>query len=157
MAKFSVEVHTGKEWTRTINALRHQAAQIDDKLQSAFRAAAKQTVVLVKAAAAEIPATQGRHSGVRKRLARGVQSRPRKSSVRITSSMPVGEEALPRAFDSPVTGWFHPTFGHEPTVHQFPGTTDGWFRDTIFDDEERYERAAEEVLEEAVNIIADAG
>lgn len=157
MAKFSIEVNNGPEWDRTIAELRHQAKTLGDEIERAIKDSAKETVKIVKKEALEIPALSGRHTGVRARMARGVNSKKVPGGVRITTSMPADEHALARGFDNPTTGWFHPTFGDEPIQHQFPGTTDGWFLQPVSDDFERYEEAVENVLEDAVEIIAAVG
>lgn len=154
MAKFSIEINTGPEWDRTIAALRHQARDIGDKVEREIREAAKETVKILRAEAQEIPATSGHHTGVRRRMSRGVKTKRHPGGVRIYSDMPPDEHALARGFDNPVSGWFHPTFGDDPIQHQFPGTDDGWFVQPASEDFERYEEAVQDVLEDAVHIIA---
>lgn len=154
MAKFSMEVNLGPEWGRTIAELRRQDNRIGRDIKAAIEDSAKETSKILKAEAMEIPATSGHHTGVRRRMARSVKVRKRPMGVRIVSDMPEDEIALSRGFDSPVKGWFHPTFGGDPIQHQFPGTTDGWFIKPATDDFDRYEEAVEQVLEDAVDIIA---
>ena len=154
MAKFSIEINTGPEWDRTIAELRHQEHSIGREIKSAIEDSAKETSKILRTEALEIPATSGHHTGIRRRMARGVKVRKRPTGVRIEADMHADEVALSRGFDNPVEGWFHPTFGDDPLQHQFPGTSDGWFIQPATDDFERYDEAVEQVLEDAVDIIA---
>lgn len=156
MADYFVVV-AGPEFERVERALSVQAKTLADKLDKELEDTANKTVVKVQAAALAIAAYGHEHTGVRIRLARGVKLVRSVEDFRIITSMDEPDEvALPRGFDTPITGWLHPVFGNQKNiVRQIP--EDSWFRETVRDDQPTFERNQVEVIEDARDDIADAG
>src|SRR4029077_12473102 len=67
-------------------------------------------------------------TGLRMRIAAGVDVRPSATGVTFTTSMDAPNQAyLPQGMDDPDKGWRHPVFGHMNTwVRQLPGGP-SWF------------------------------
>lgn len=144
----------GPEWQATVDALREVDDTLSERFKRALEDAARPTLEELRRAALALPAHKAKHTGLRARIGAGVGVRVAAKGIRFTTSMPPGEEELPRGEDSGERGWRHPVFGHDTWVHQRGGS---WFRSTISNDRPRFERAFTDVLDEAANTIADAG
>lgn len=156
--KVLFSLSTGYEWGRVVRVLKIQDKTIPGKIRKSLRERAKPTIVKVKAAILKLP-TEGRvHTGLRKRVARGVKLKINRgiSNVRIVTSVRDDEEAaIPRGLDTP-KGWRHPVFGdREDWVQQ--GGHKEWFRDTIWQDRDSFDKGLQEVLQEARSEITEAG
>jgi len=160
MAELHIWANFGNDVTRVIQALRLQDKTLPAKFRKALRDTAEHSIRKVRAEALDLPAHGTEHTGVRRRLARGVALRMARdgSYARIITQMPADEGGLPRGFDNPTGGWWHPVHGHaDRMVNQLPGSPDGWFREPIADDEVIYRNAFMDVLEDAAEMIAAAG
>lgn len=157
MADVEVHVISGDEVRRVIAALKEQDAALPRKIRSALRRESQDAMDMVRAKVLAIQPTTTQHTGLRRRVARGVRLRFNRSlsSARIITTMADPEEAaLPRGLDTP-SGWRHPVFGTDTWVTQ---TTGGdWFRETIADHRDEFVNAFAEVLDEARDMIARAG
>lgn len=104
--------------------------------------------------------THGRvHTGLRKRIARGIDvKRLPGGKVRIRTTMADPDEAIiPRGFDSPLKGFWHPVFGDQgERVTQRPNVPYKWFRDTVDDAQPIIERNLEDMLDDQAKGIRDA-
>lgn len=111
----SYRIDFGPEWERAVAALAAADKEFPKKLDKTTRMIANVAVLKAKAKAMQIPA-KGRYTrDTRETIARGVRSRKsnRTGGRRITTAMPLGEEMLPRGFQSQ---WTHPVFGKGMTV-----------------------------------------
>ena len=114
--RYSITVfHFGPEWKRAVAALHMADKKIPDDVNESLREVAYRAAAGAKAKALTIPAHGPKHRGTRRRLSRGVGVRRSPGGYRVTTSMPPGEEALPRGFE---TQWHHPVFGGMPHVVQ---------------------------------------
>lgn len=153
-------VHPGLEFKTILAALKIQNAKLPGKLKRRLREVSKDSIKKVKSKALTLPAPGTHHSGLRKRVAKGVRLKINRggSTVRIITTMSDPEEAvIPRGLDSP-HGWYHPVFGVGETRDEMVQQQGyGWFRDEIAEDQDDYQRAFKGVLEEARDMIAKAG
>ena len=100
-------------------------------VQAAIRAVADEYLQLAQVRALEEPSKGLDRNHLRETVSRGVRLKNIGSlGVRITTQMPVEDEAIiPRGFDSS-RGWRHPVFGHKDRWVQQKGAF-SWFLDTM--------------------------
>lgn len=152
-------VEMGSEFARVHKALVAIDKSLAKQFRKALRDALKGSVKKVQAAALAIE-THGRdHSGLRKRLAKGVKIKATRSvsTVRVVTTMKDPEEAaLPRGMDASFAkGFSHPVFGDQDTWVVQHG--DPWFLDTMSDEQDELRRAMERVLLAAARVVKEAG
>jgi hypothetical protein len=153
------EVRSGREIARAAAALRAIDKKLPTKFRTELRKASKPAVAKVKQTVRKMPVkgTAG-STGLRRRVARGVRVQAStKTGVRIVTSMPAGEEVLPRGLDSrtSIRGWRHPVFGRSGIwVRQAGGS---WFMEPIAEQKPALDRAMQAVLDDAAATIARAG
>lgn len=123
------------------------------------KAIEKEAKTLKKEAAAKAltePAFKGKHTGLRKDIARGVGVAPiseaGREGYRVITAMPDENEAIiPRGFDSR-KGWRHPVFGKPiPWVTQRGAFS--WFMDTMQHARPRLEPKIHDILEDAADQV----
>ncbi len=153
--------HPGEEFKTVLAALKLQNAKLPGKFKRRLRQVSKDSIKKVKAKALEIPTHGTHHSGLRKRVAKGVRLKINKggSAVRIITTMKdPSEAAIPRGLDTP-HGWYHPVFGVGETRDEMIQQQTGgdWFRTEIAEDRDDYKRAFVGVLEEARDMLAKSG
>lgn len=145
----------GPEWQATADALREVDDTLSEKFKRALEDAARPTLEELRRAALGLPARGAKHTGLRGRIAAGVGSHATVKGIRFTTSMPPGQEELPRGEDNGLRGWRHPVFGDRDVWVQQRGGS--WFKNTIADQRPVFERALTAVLDDAANTIARAG
>jgi hypothetical protein len=103
------------------------------------------------------------HTGLRRKVARGVRvtsrlgDARRGSAIRVVTTMPQNNEAIiPRGLDH-INGWRHPVFGNREVWVRQRAVRPGWFTSTLADAREPIAERLERVLEEARDTIARAG
>lgn len=156
--KATISLSSGPEWGRVLRVLRIQDKTIPRKIKKSIRERTKPTIVKVKAAILKLPTEGRQHTGLRKRVARGVTLKINRgvSSVRIVTTVRNSDEAaIPRGLDTP-KGWRHPVFGDREDWVQQPGH-DEFFRETIAKDQDSFREGLEEVLQDARSQITEAG
>lgn len=135
-ADFEVDVDGGTEMLRAAKALgdahRDIGRRMDDIVWDGAVDVANEAAKVVQT----IPTKGRKHTGLRKRIASGIDVRRLSTGkVRVQTSMLDHDEAIiPRGFDSPLKGFWHPVFGDrdpEDRVTQRPGVPYRWFRDTM--------------------------
>lgn len=154
MARVEFEASPGADFKRVIAALKVQDKTLPAKFKRRLRAESKDAISKVKARALTLPRTGRQHSGLYKRISRGVRLNISAggSRVRVVATTRNPEEAaIPRGLDTP-KGWRHPVFGTDEWVQQ-PGYG-GWFRDEIAEHRDEFQRAFTNVLEDARDAIA---
>lgn len=129
----SVTVTTDGEFGRAAAALREEDARFPGELRRVIAQRVKPYVQRVKANVRNIPTHGTRHTGLRRRVARGVSAKVRTGrtpGVTIQTRMSDPAEAgIPRGLDRR-EGWRHPVFGNNDTwVQQTTGGS--WFRQTL--------------------------
>lgn len=152
-----VRVVSGAEFRRVVIALREVDDTLPAKFRRAVRDAAKPLMAKAKEEVLTLPTVGRQHSGLRKRVARGVRARMNRgtSVIRISTSMPDKTEAmLPRGLDRE-KGWRHPVFGDDNHWVQQRGYS--WFIDTMKDGREPLQKDLTDVLDEAANVVKRAG
>lgn len=144
---------------RVARALRQVDAALPGELRKQLREAAQPLVARAKARVKAIPARGSAHSGLRRRIARGVRSEvatSRNPRVAITVGMADPQEKNLPAFMDRNEGWRHPVFGNRKVwVHQ--GTGGSWFMDTMEAGIPGLEKRVTQVLDDAVAKIDRAG
>jgi hypothetical protein len=147
----------GPEWEATILQLADVEASLQEKIRGNVREAAAPVVADIRRAALALPAHGTKHTGLRARLAAGVQVETSGlGRIRFNATMDDPQEAeLPRGEDSGIAGWRHPVYGNSNVwVHQIGGH---WFRSVISDHREEFDRKIQDAIEQAANQIARAG
>lgn len=146
---------TGPEWKAVDVAMRAVNASLPDRFTVKLREMATPVIHDIQAAALQLPVHGAKHTGMRVKLGQGVGVRANPGGIRITTSMPQADEAaLPRGYDNGLAGFRHPVFGNmDVWVHQTGGS---WFRETISDHADTFEGGLADVLDEAINDIAQA-
>lgn len=121
-------VVTGQDFKRVAAELREMDARLPAQFRRELRQRARPLAEVAKSRVLAIPTHGHRHSGLRRRIARGVGVRVRASKdpgVDIVSTMKdASERHLPRYLDRQ-SGWRHPVFGHDRWVSQHTGGS--WF------------------------------
>ncbi|WP_051819252.1 hypothetical protein [Streptomyces sp. NRRL S-920] len=157
--RVGINVRLGEEFRRTANALREVDRSLPGKLRKDMERALRPAVADAKARVRSLPVqgTSG-HTGLRRRVARGVriQARTGKSPIlRVTTSMAERDEQnLPGYLDRP-QGWRHPVFGnrHEWVTQHTGGS---WFREPLADHRQEIAQSLRQVLDDAAETIAAA-
>jgi hypothetical protein len=146
----------GPEWGRVERALGAEDHTLPTRLHFTLHRAAEQRAELARQRVRHLP-VRGRsgHTGLRERVAAGVRVVGGLGFWRITTSMPSGQEIIPKGLDRK-QGWTHPVFGHDPTVRQRPFRS-GWFLDTFQDSQDEIASRLDDDLEDAADTVADAG
>ncbi|QES45269.1 hypothetical protein DEJ49_33565 [Streptomyces venezuelae] len=159
-ARQGVNVHLGEEFKRVANSLREVDRALPGKLRKDLEKAVRPAVADAKAHVRAVPVQGQKHTGLRRRIARGVkiQARTSRSPVlRVLSTMTdPQEQGLPGYLDDPAKGWRHPVFGNrDKWVSQHTGAP--WFRDVMADHRPEMEHNLQRVLDDAAETIAAAG
>lgn len=149
----------GPEWDAVIAALAVADETAKQQLRDGLVDAAKPVEVSVKSAALALPTHGAKHTGLRAEVAAGVgiqTSLGEGARVRFTTSMADPQKAeLPRGLDNGMAGWRHPVFGNmDNWVHQRGGS---WFKQTIANNADKFEKSQTDVLEKMAASIAAAG
>lgn len=160
MASSRTTVIAGPEFRRVADALRVIDRTLPRKLRKDLRDAVKPLVQEAKAKVRAMPvAGHSGHTGLRRRVARGVSVRVgvgRNAHIRVVTRMSNPNEAIiPRGLDDPVRGWTHPTFGHAPIVRQH--AAGHWFVDTFKGGRDEMRDSIHRVLEDAAHFVASQG
>jgi hypothetical protein len=153
----TVAVVSGPEFDRVGDALDREDDLLPSRTHKTLRDATKKLAgeAASKVRVLQIRGRSGKHTGLRQRVAAGVHVTGAGGLYRIGTSMPKGQEIIPRGLDR-ASGWTHPVFGSSWTVRQTPVRT-GWFTGTISDGEPSITRALEDNLEDSAGRIAAAG
>lgn len=155
----AVNVRLGNEFKRVAIALREVDRELPKKLRKDLQEAVKPAVQEAKDRVKALPVQGHGHSGLRRRVARGVRIQAavgRAPALRVVTFMGEADEVnLPRYLDS-AAGWRHPVFGNR---HNWVRQTTGgsWFRETMVEHRPQIERDLQQVLEDAAETIAAAG
>lgn len=153
----TVVIFAGPEWGNVARALEAEEHHIQPEIHSALRSAAEQRAEEARGRVRRLAVrgTSGKHTGLRERVAAGLRVTGASGFYRITTSMPSGQEIIPRGLDRK-SGWTHPVFGRSDTVRQRPYRS-GWFLDTFQEAGDEIASQVEDVLEDAADTIAAAG
>lgn len=151
-----VYVDPGPEWRTVRAALEREDRNAPRNFGRALEDSLQPIVSKVRRAALDLPARGPKHTGLRGRLAAGVQAQAQGQSARIVATaVDPTEKALPRGMDSGSKGWRHPVYGNrEVWVQQRGGS---WFREPISEEGDGIERRLTEALEDMAERIANAG
>lgn len=155
-----VRIDPGSEFRRVADVLRQIDRDLPSDLRDELHDAVRPVVEKVKRNALGIPVHGRKHTGLRARVARGVEAHVfvgRKPGVEVTATMRDPDERnLPAYLDNPGAGWRHPVFGNRHTwVPQHTG--DNWFREEIASSDDEIEWRLQHVMDRAAETIAAAG
>jgi hypothetical protein len=154
-----ITVVHGPEFARIRHQLRKEANEMDDRLQKVQRRVVNGLVEEARAKVKRLQLSGGpsRHTGLRRRVARGLRAAHRGGTSIVSTHMAQQDEKnLPFAMDRP-QGWRHPFFGDRSQWYQQRPLQPGWFTNTFDDADERLVRNMFDELQESVDRIADAG
>lgn len=151
-----VGIVAGPEWGRVAKAVGFTDDRLPSQLHFTLRhdAEARADEARQRVRRLAVRGSAG-HTGLRERVAAGLRITGGLGFYRITTSMPSGQEIIPRGLDRK-TGWTHPVFGRDDSVRQRPYRS-GWFLDTFQDAQEGMAANLEDVLEDAADFIAASG
>lgn len=151
-----VWVDLGPEWRTVQMALEREDRDAPRELGNALEEASGPVIAKVRRAALALPARGTKHTGLRGRLAAGVQANVVGQHARIVATaIDPTEAGLPRGMDNGPKGFRHPVYGNrEVWVHQRGGS---WFREPIAEEGDYVERELTNVLEQMADNIANAG
>lgn len=153
-------IDPGDEFRRVALALREIDRSMPGDLRDELRDAVEPVVEKVKRNALGIAVHGRKHTGLRARVAKGVEAHVfvgRRPGVEISVTMRDPEERnLPAYMDNPAAGWRHPVFGNRHKwVSQHTG--DDWFREEIASSDDEIEWRLQHVMDRAAETIAAAG
>jgi len=151
-------VIAGPEWARVVAALGRANDDLPGDLGDAIEEDAKELANRAKFRVMALPTPrQAGHTGLRRRVARGVHVvKQGTGGVRVQTSMvDPSEGIIPRGLDRP-EGWRHPLFGDKNHWYRNPGYD--WFISTFSNSgsENMIEKSLHDVLEKAGDRIARA-
>lgn len=151
-----VSVTTGPEWKRVEAALKALDSRLAEEFRRELHDAAEQSADKTRRAALQIPVNTTQHTGLRRRVAKGVGVKMTANGVQITTSMNQADERNLPAYLDAQDGWRHPVFANRHVwVRQTTGGS--WFREVIEDSQPQVEEALTDVWEDAARTIAAAG
>lgn len=163
MASQRTWIVAGPEFRAVGNALRDIDRTMPTQFRRAIRNRSKVYVAEVKGIVRHLPVTGAKHTGLRRRVARGVGLRAQltgqNAGIRIVTKMENPKEAaLPRGLDSMSWramggGWFHPVFGHGRTFQK--GYS--WFVDPLSHKRDDMRRTLSQELQHAADYVAAHG
>ncbi len=159
-ARSLIRIDPGSEFRRVAAVLREIDRDLPADLREELHDAVEPVIRRVKRNALGIPVHGRKHTGLRGRVAAGVQSHVfvgRKPGVEVTVKMRDPDERnLPAYLDNPADGWRHPLFGNRHKwVPQHTG--DDWFRDELASSDDEIEWRLQHVMDRAAETIAAAG
>lgn len=159
--RVGITIVSGPEFRRVADRLREIDATLPGKLRRDMKDSVKPLVRRAQEKVRNMPVAGGPagHTGLRRRIARGVRVRAgvgRNPHLRILTVMAKSNEAvIPRGLDDPIRGWHHPVFGHGPDV--FEHGSGRWFVETFAHGDDEIRDGLHRVLEGAAHTIASAG
>jgi len=156
MAFLSHRMTTGSDWRRVSRALENANKSIPDKIRVELRETADPLVRRAQRKVLSFPTYGPVHTGLRGRVASGVDSKVTRTGVLVTTSMNKKSEAgIPLGMDTS-RGWRHPVFGNR-SVWVTQHTGGDWFRSTMVEGKPEFERRIRDVLENAARTVDAAG
>lgn len=151
-----VWVDMGPEWRTVRAALERESSNAPRRLGNALEESMRPIVAKVRRAALDLPASGPKHTGLRRRLAAGVQAQAQGQTARIVATaVEPDERGLPRGMDNGPKGFRHPVYGNRDVWVQQRGGS--WFREPIAEEGDSIERKLTNALEEMAQNIANAG
>lgn len=161
MAEVEIEVSGRDDFNRAALGLTQAGREIPQRVQKEIKGTAKQLSKEAAAKALTQPALKGKHTGLRRDVAKGVGVVPFEdedgSGFRIVTSMPESDEAIiPRGLDTSFRrGWRHPVFGDRNRwVRQHGGLS--WFMDVMQQSPAILGPKVEDILEDAADHVDKA-
>lgn len=160
--RVEIRIVAGPEFTAVANALREIDKRLPGQLRRDIRDSVKPLIRRAQAKVRALPVAgnSGKHTGLRRRVARGVRVRVgvgKDPYLRIITVMSdASQAAIPRGLDDPSRGWTHPTFGHDPTVRE-RSPVGHWFVETFADGRDEISDGLRHVLDDAAEFVAAHG
>lgn len=157
-ARRFMSVRFGREWDNVADALGAEDNSVPRRGVRIARQNAEELADKAKRRVRRLPVRGGAgRTGLRRRVAAGVQVLHTPGGARVVTSMPERDESIiPRGLDR-AQGWRHPVFGNRSVwVRQRPMRS-GWFSDTMADGQDEYQDDLEDMLQDSVDYIASRG
>lgn len=142
----------GPEWKELSIALREADATADEKFGKALREEAEKKAEEARVKVRALPAPGPKHTGLRERVAQGVEVKDGGvGDVEVSASLPGSEAIIPLGLDRP-EGWRHPLYGNRKHWYSNPGYS--WFRETFENGENDFEKKLDQALDRMAEEIA---
>lgn len=142
----------GPEWKELSIALREADATADEKFGKALREEAEKKAEEARMKVRALPAPGPKHTGLRERVAQGVEVKDGGvGDVEVSASLPGSEAIIPLGLDRP-EGWRHPLYGNRKHWYSNPGYS--WFRETFENGENDFEKQLDQALDRMAEEIA---
>lgn len=132
-SRLDVSVEGGDRLDRAIAVLADGRDEMAERIGEVLYHLAEDRARVAAAAVLLEPTHGDKHTGLRERVAEGVAVRDISGGVAVTTSMPAGEEAIPRGFDRAVSfranrgSWRHPLFDDMSKWYRNENGAFSWF------------------------------
>lgn len=155
-SEFHIRVNGAGAFDRVSTALTDADNQLPGDIRKEAVALANRLATIARRAVLAEPTHGPNHTGMRANVARGVDVSETESGAKITTSMPIPDEAIiPRGLDDAL-GWRHPVFGNRNRWVVQHGAF-SWFLDSMQGGRSDGEQNIERLLDEWAERIAAAG
>lgn len=143
----------GPEWKELEVALAEADATAEERFGEDIREEANLKAEEAKAKVRALPAPGPKHTGLRERVASGVEVEDGGvGDVTVKATMAEPDEAIiPLGLDRP-EGWRHPLYGNKAHWYSNPGYS--WFRETFENSENEFEDRLQRSLDAMAEEIA---
>lgn len=155
-SELNIRISGTEAFDRVGAALRDADESMPGALRKEMVLLAKRLAVVASRAALSEPTHGSKHTGLRAQVARGVDVVETEDGAKVTTSMPIPDEAIiPRGLDD-AEGWRHPVFGNKNRWVVQHGAF-SWFMDSMQGGRSDGEQNLERLLEDTADRIAAAG
>lgn len=142
----------GPEWKKAALELEKAELELPDKFRADLREEAEAKAEEARNKVRSLPVHGSKHTGLRERVAAGVEVSESAEGVEVNSGMDKFDERnIPLGLDRP-EGWTHPLFGNRH--HWYRNEGGSWFRDTFENGEKDFEDRLSRTLD---NTASDIG
>lgn len=154
MAGLHFRVDGLEELGAVIRALAREEHEIPDKIAKAIQERAEVLAEEARAAVMAEPTHGSKHTGLRADIAANTVMEPTGDGA-VIEGKPLGGNRRNLPYDMDAGAWAHPVWGHR-NEEVVQGGYFAWFTDTMEQGEGGLEHSIEDVLDEAIAIIAGA-
>lgn len=151
MADESLVIVLGPEWKRVSAELEREEVELPERFKADIREEADKKAEEARNKVRALPTHGPKHTGLRERVASGVDVKETSDGVEVTAGMDKADERnLPLGLDRP-EGWSHPLFGNRH--HWYRNSGGSWFRETFEDSSNDFEDNLSRTLDESARSI----
>jgi hypothetical protein len=151
MASDELVVIVGPEWEKAALDLEKADAELPGKLRAGLREVAETKAEEARNKVRAFPTHGSKHTGLRERVAAGVEVSDTADGVQVDTNMDKADERnIPLGLDRP-EGWSHPLFGNRN--HWYRNEGGSWFRETFEAGENDFSDRLDRTLDETANEV----